>query len=75
MTRWQYHTVRLPDVRQGDTLLAELGADGWELVTVLPTDSGVRLAYLKRPVDLMAEATERSLRRQNYERERAEEGR
>lgn len=34
MTRWEYKRVSIPDGEVGESKLAELGGDGWELVAV-----------------------------------------
>jgi hypothetical protein len=49
--RWEYRKVDLNDApREEDDLdlLARVGAEGWELVTILTNN----VAYLRRPVDL-----------------------
>lgn len=49
MTSWEYSTVPLID-HVTKQILDQWGADGWELVQVLVTQSGGLVAYLKRPV-------------------------
>ncbi|HEY4005188.1 MAG TPA: hypothetical protein VGM60_08405 [Pseudonocardia sp.] len=47
---WEYATVPLL-THATKQILDQWGADGWELVTVLPGPTGEQLvAYLKRPV-------------------------
>ncbi|GGM65686.1 hypothetical protein GCM10012275_40330 [Longimycelium tulufanense] len=49
MTKWEYATVPLL-IHATKQILDQWGADGWELVTVLPNPSGEQhVAYLKRP--------------------------
>jgi len=49
MTIWEYATVPLL-THVTKQILDQWGADGWELVTVLPGPTGEQLvAYLKRP--------------------------
>ena len=49
MTKWEYATVPLL-THATKQILDQWGADGWELVTVLPGPTGEQLvAYLKRP--------------------------
>ncbi|MEU0847178.1 DUF4177 domain-containing protein [Streptomyces flaveolus] len=52
MTKWEYATVPLPSNATKATL-DTWGADGWELVQVVPAPSGSNgdssVAYLKRP--------------------------
>jgi hypothetical protein len=50
MTRWEYVTVPLL-VHATKQILDNWGADGWELVQVVPGPNAEQLvAYLKRPV-------------------------
>ncbi len=50
MTRWEYATVPLI-VHATKAILDQWGADGWELVQVIPGPDGAGLvAYLKRPL-------------------------
>ncbi len=47
--RWEYATIPLL-IHNTKAILDTWGADGWELVQVLPGASGEQLvAYLKRP--------------------------
>jgi len=47
MQKWEYKWVQEPD----DKTLNALGAQGWELVTVVNTSgSGILRAYFKRPI-------------------------
>lgn len=49
MTTWEYATVPLL-THATKQILDQWGADGWELVTVLPGPTGEQhVAYLKRP--------------------------
>ncbi|MEU6273695.1 hypothetical protein ABZ871_15005 [Streptomyces populi] len=52
LTKWEYATVPLP-VHATKATLDTWGADGWELVQVVPAPSGSNgdslVAYLKRP--------------------------
>jgi hypothetical protein len=49
-TAWEYATVPLL-THATKQILDQWGADGWELVTVLPGPTGEQLvAYLKRPL-------------------------
>ncbi|CED91938.1 MAG: DUF4177 domain-containing protein [Actinomyces succiniciruminis] len=50
-TRWEYATVPLL-VHATKQILDQWGADGWELVQVIPgpTGSDNLVAYLKRPL-------------------------
>jgi hypothetical protein len=49
MTTWEYATVPLL-THSTKLILDQWGADGWELVTVLPGPTGEQLvAYFKRP--------------------------
>lgn len=49
MQTWEYATVPLL-IHATKAILDQWGADGWELVTVLPNPSGEQhVAYLKRP--------------------------
>ncbi len=48
-TTWEYATVPLP-THATKQILDQWGADGWELVAVLPGPTGEQhVAYLKRP--------------------------
>ncbi|WP_103062040.1 DUF4177 domain-containing protein [Actinomyces qiguomingii] len=51
VTRWEYATIPLL-VHATKQILDQWGADGWELVQVVPGPSGSEnlVAYLKRPV-------------------------
>jgi hypothetical protein len=50
VTTWEYATVPLI-VHATKAILDQWGADGWELVQVIPGPDGSGLvAYLKRPV-------------------------
>lgn len=50
MTRWEYVTVPLL-THATKTILDNWGADGWELVAVVPGPNPEQLvAYLKRPL-------------------------
>jgi hypothetical protein len=49
MTKWEYATVPLL-THATKQILDQWGADGWELITVLPGPTGEQLvAFLKRP--------------------------
>ena len=49
MTTWEYATVPLL-THATKQILDQWGADGWELVTVMPGPTGQQLvAYFKRP--------------------------
>ena len=49
MATWEYATVPLL-THATKQILDQWGADGWELVTVMPGPTGEQLvAYLKRP--------------------------
>lgn len=49
ITQWEYATVPLL-THATKQILDQWGADGWELVTVLPGPTGEQhVAYLKRP--------------------------
>ncbi|NKY50151.1 DUF4177 domain-containing protein [Nocardia vermiculata] len=49
VTVWEYSTVPLL-THATKQILDQWGADGWELVTVLPGPTGEQhVAYLKRP--------------------------
>jgi hypothetical protein len=50
MTTWEYATVPLL-IHATKAILDQLGADGWELVQVVPGPEGSSnlVAYLKRP--------------------------
>ncbi|MEV0364364.1 DUF4177 domain-containing protein [Nocardia fusca] len=49
LTQWEYATVPLL-THATKQILDQWGADGWELVTVLPGPTGEQhVAYLKRP--------------------------
>ncbi|MBV9312875.1 MAG: hypothetical protein JO100_03835 [Pseudonocardia sp.] len=49
VTAWEYATIPLL-IHATKQILDQWGADGWELVTVLPGPTGEQLvAYLKRP--------------------------
>jgi hypothetical protein len=51
MTKWEYFTVPLL-VHATKEILDNAGADGWELVSVVPGPTPESLvAYLKRPVE------------------------
>lgn len=47
ITTWEYATVPLI-VHATKAILDQWGADGWELVSVLQSETGL-VAYLKRP--------------------------
>ncbi|MGB3773131.1 MAG: hypothetical protein WBF79_01820 [Rhodococcus sp. (in: high G+C Gram-positive bacteria)] len=48
-TTWEYFTAPLL-IHNTKTILDNFGADGWELVTVMPGPTGENLvAYFKRP--------------------------
>ena len=51
MTQWEYSTIPLL-THATKAILDQWGADGWELVQVVPgpTGSDSLVAYLKRPV-------------------------
>ncbi len=51
MTKWEYSTIPLL-THATKAILDQRGADGWELVQVVPgpTGSDSLVAYLKRPV-------------------------
>ncbi|HEY0117743.1 MAG TPA: hypothetical protein VGC04_03075 [Cellulomonas sp.] len=46
-TRWEYVTIPLV-IHATKAILDQWGADGWELVTVIPGPDGGLVAYLKR---------------------------
>ncbi|MDO4900959.1 DUF4177 domain-containing protein [Actinomyces sp.] len=50
-TRWEYATIPLL-IHATKQILDQWGADGWELVQVVPGPSGSEnlVAYLKRPL-------------------------
>ena len=50
MTKWEYATIPLL-THATKAILDQWGADGWELVQVIPgpTGGGNRVSYLKRP--------------------------
>ncbi|MCT2089945.1 MULTISPECIES: DUF4177 domain-containing protein [Micrococcus] len=49
MTTWEYATIPLI-IHATKQILDQWGADGWELVTVIPgPDGNAPVAYLKRP--------------------------
>ncbi|GAA3939370.1 DUF4177 domain-containing protein [Pseudoclavibacter caeni] len=50
MTRWQYLTAPLI-IHNTQQILDNFGADGWELVQVVPGPTGGLVAYFKRPVE------------------------
>ncbi|QPK81405.1 DUF4177 domain-containing protein [Schaalia sp. ZJ405] len=52
MTKWEYTTIPLL-THATKQILDQWGADGWELVQVIPGPTGgdSLVAYLKRPVD------------------------
>lgn len=47
ITTWEYSTVPLI-VHATKAILDQWGSDGWELVSVLQSETGL-VAYLKRP--------------------------
>jgi hypothetical protein len=49
MTKWEYASVPLLN-HVTKQILDQWGADGWELVTVLPAAGDNFLAFLKRPL-------------------------
>jgi len=49
MTQWEYLTTPLM-IHTTQAILNNWGADGWELVQVVPGPEGGLVAYLKRPV-------------------------
>lgn len=51
MTKWEYLTAPLM-VHNTKAILDQFGADGWELVTVIPGPGGgdSLVAYFKRPL-------------------------
>ena len=52
MTKWEYATIpRLTHATKA--ILDQWGADGWELVQVIPGPTGGEnlVAYLKRPIE------------------------
>ncbi|QDB78095.1 DUF4177 domain-containing protein [Georgenia wutianyii] len=48
MTTWEYATIPLL-IHSTKAILDQWGADGWELVQVVPGPSQNLVAYLKRP--------------------------
>ena len=52
MTKWEYSTIPLL-THATKAILDQWGADGWELVQVIPgpTCSENLVAYLKRPIE------------------------
>ena len=52
MTQWEYSTIPLL-THATKAILDQWGADGWELVPVVPgpTGSENRVAYLTRPLE------------------------
>ena len=51
MTKWEYATVPLL-IHATKQILDNWGADGWELVQIVPGPNAENLvAYLKRPVE------------------------
>lgn len=55
MTKWEYATIPLLS-HNTKQILDSWGADGWELVSVIPGPNGPEhpVAYLKRPLDQAA---------------------
>ena len=52
MTKWEYATIPLL-MHATKAILDQWGADGWELVQVIPGPTGGEnlVAYLKRPIE------------------------
>ena len=52
MTKWDYATIPLL-THATKAILDQWGADGWELVQVIPGPTGAEnlVAYLKRPIE------------------------
>ena len=52
MTKWEYSTIPLL-THATKAILDQWGADGWELVQVIPGPTGSEnlVAYLKRPIE------------------------
>ena len=52
MTKWEYATIPLL-THATNAILDQWGADGWELVQVIPGPTGGEnlVAYLKRPIE------------------------
>ena len=52
MTKWEYATIPLL-THATKAILDQWGADGWELVQVIPGPTGGEnlVAYLKRPIE------------------------
>ena len=52
MTKWEYATIPLL-THATKVILDQWGADGWELVQVIPGPTGGEnlVAYLKRPIE------------------------
>ncbi|MBD8062783.1 protein of unknown function [Georgenia satyanarayanai] len=48
MTTWEYATIPLL-IHNTKAILDQWGADGWELVQVVPGPTQNPVAYLKRP--------------------------
>lgn len=54
MPLWEYYSTRIVDhgSRRVEEMLTELGREGWELVTIIPTTiGGSDTLYFKRPLD------------------------
>ena len=58
MTTWEYATVPLI-THATKQILDQWGADGWELVQIVPGPAGTEnlIAYLKRPTNELAQKT------------------
>jgi len=55
--RWEYRVIDLPgDLAAGDfeARLAELGLEGWEVISVLPKADQVRVSCKRRPPSALA---------------------
>jgi hypothetical protein len=51
MTRWEYHFHAGTTTDPGETWIAKLGNQGWELIQVLPTTSEFGFVFVfKRPL-------------------------
>lgn len=57
--RWQYY------ISEDEQTLAQLGEEGWELVTVLERENGV-VFYLKKPVPGLKERITDEQRKEVY---------
>lgn len=51
MTRWEYTEAFYSFPEVWGTRLDELGADGWELVAIVPDEDDFHRCVLKRPLE------------------------